>query len=219
MSRNLIWWRGLVLSTVILCIAFAMQASGQNTKTAGFATVDFERIEGEYKVRASLESDLQALQKKLEQQLARRDTMPFLSADEHKELDKLYEKDATNRTADEKKRIDDLEHKSQKQNTDVNALRQKADKDLTDEDRKKIKDAEAQWAKAQQEFAALKEASDNQLRQFVASNAQKLKKDVNEVIKKVAEQKGLLIVFNNQVAPYAAIDITNQVLSELNSKK
>ena len=218
MTRNLLWWRGLVLSTIVLCIALALSASSQDKKTSTFANVDFLRIQNEYKAKAALEGDLQAMQNKLDQALARRDTMPFLSEDEHKELDKLYDKAATARTDVEKKRIDDLEKKSQQLNNEIQALRQKPEKDLTDPDRARIKQAEDQWAKAQQNFASMKEARDNQLKQFVATNSDKLLKDVREAVRKVAEQKGLAIVFNSEVAPYAGIDITTPVLSELNKK-
>ena len=219
MARNLIWWRALVLSTIALCIAFAVGASGQDKKPGVYGIVDFERLQNEYKRKTVLEADLQALRNKIEKRLARRDSMPFLSEDEHKELDTLYEKDATQRTDAEKKRITDLEQKSETNNKEINALRQKPEKDLTDADRARIKQAEEQWQKAQQTFAGLKESGDNELRQFITANTSTLKKDVNEAVKKIAEQKGLAIVFNSEVAPYASVDITAQVLSELNAKK
>ena len=219
MARNLIWWRALVLSTVVLCIVFAVGASGQDKKTAVFGIVDFEKLQGEYKRKVTLESDLEALKTRLDKRLARRDTMPFLSEEEHKELDKLNEKAPTERTDTEKKRVTELEQKSEAVNKEINALRQKPEKDLTDADKARIKQAEEQWQKAQQAFAGHKSAGENELRAFITANTSTLKKDVNEAVRKVAEQKGLAIVFNSEVAPYASADITNQVLSELNSKK
>ena len=219
MERSLIWWRGLVLSTIILCIVFAVGASGQDKKPAVFGIVDFERLQSEYKRKVTLESDLEALKSRLDKRLARRDTMPFLSEEEHKELDKLNEKAPTERTDVEKKRVTELEQKSETVNKEINALRQKPEKDLTDADRARIKTAEDQWQKAQQAFAGHKSAGENELRAFISANTSTLKKDVNESVKKVAEQKGLAIVFNSEVAPYASVDITSQVLTELNSKK
>ena len=219
MERNLIWWRALVLSTIVLCIVFAVGASGQDKKPGAYGIVDFERLQADYKRKTTLESDLQALKSKLEKRLARRDSMPFLTEEEHKELDKLFEKDATQRSDAEKNRIKELEQKSETTNKEVNALRAKPEKDLTDADRTRIKQVDEQWQKAQQTFAGMKEAGDNELRQFIVANTSTLKKDVNEAVKKVAEQKGLAIVFNSEVAPYANVDITAQVLSELNAKK
>ena len=219
MARNIIWWRALVLSTIVLCIVFAVSASGQDKKPGTYGIVDFERLQNDYKKKATLESDLQALRSKLERRLGRRDTMPFLTEDEQKELDKLYDKDATQRTDPEKKRITELEQKSEATNKEISALRQKPEKDLTDADRARIKTVDEQWQKAQQTFAGLKEQADNELRQFITANTATLKKDVNEAVKKIAEQRGLAIVFNSEVAPYASVDITTQVLSELNTKK
>ena len=70
-------------------------------------------------------------------------------------------------------------------------MSKKPEKDLTDPDRARIKQAEEQWQTAQATFAGHKEQGDNELRQFIASNTSTLKKDVNEAVKKVAEQKGL----------------------------
>jgi Skp family chaperone for outer membrane proteins len=213
------WWRMLVLSTIVLCIVFAVSASGQDKKNAVYGIVDFERLQADYKKKTVLEADLQSLKNTLEKRLARRDTMPFLTEEDHKELDKLNEKAATERSDAEKKRIAEIEKKSEDLNKEIQALRQKADKDLTDADRTRIKQAEEQWQKAQQSFAGVRNAGDEELRKFIQANTTTLKKDVNEAVKKVAEQKGLAIVFNSEVAPYASVDITTQVLSELNAKK
>src|SRR5688572_27188492 len=156
MARNLTWWRALVLSTIVLCIVFAVGASGQDKKTAVFGIVDFEKLQGEYKRKVTLESDLEALKNKLERRIARRDVMPFLTEEEHKELDKLNEKAATERTDAEKKRITELEQKSETMSKEVKALQTKPEKDLTDADKTRIKQAEEHWQKAQQAYAAIK---------------------------------------------------------------
>src|SRR5436190_3119453 len=98
MARNVTWWRGLVLATIALCIVFAVGASGQDKKPAVFGIVDFERLQNEYKKKVTLEADLDALKARLERRLARRDSMPFLSEDEQLELDKINEKEVTQRT-------------------------------------------------------------------------------------------------------------------------
>ena len=41
---------------------------------------------------------------------------------------------------------------------------------------------------------------------------------VRAAISKVAEQKGVAVVFNSEVAPYAGNDITPAVVGELNKK-
>jgi Skp family chaperone for outer membrane proteins len=219
MSQSLIWMRCLIMSCVLLCIAFAVRASSATDKGAlVLATVDYAKIQAEYKLKATMESDIKALQGHLTNALNRRESMPLLTEVEQLELDKLYEKEATNRSDAEKKRMEELKDKGEKLGTEIQALRQKDQKDINEADKKKLKEAEDAFVKAQQAFANKKEESSNKLQQLVQQNSDTLLKNVREAIKKVAEQKGLTIVFNSEVAPYAGTDITQPVVSELNKK-
>ncbi|HXG23633.1 MAG TPA: hypothetical protein VNJ09_03685, partial [Chthonomonadales bacterium] len=75
MSQSQTWWRLLVLSTIVLCIVFAANASGQNSKSSNtaFATVDFQKIVNDFKAKAKIESDFQAMKAKFDARLQRRD--------------------------------------------------------------------------------------------------------------------------------------------------
>src|SRR5204863_475348 len=96
------------------------------------------------------------------------------------------------------------------------ALQQKNEKDLTDDDKKRIKAAEEVYAKAQQAFAVMKEDRDRKLREYITTNSESLMKSVRQAVAKVAEQKGLSIVFNSEVVLHAGVDITAPVITELN---
>jgi len=198
----------------------AVSASGGPGKAGGgdFATVDIAKIQNEYKAKATVESDLKALQDKLDGALQRRDAMPFLSDEDHKELDRLKDKDIAMRTDAEKKKIDDLTTKGNTQFSEIKALQQKSDKDLTEADKKRIKEAEDIYVKAQQSFAAMKEDRDKKLKEFITSNSETLLKNVRQAVAKVAEQKSLSIVFNSELVLYAGVDITAPVIGELNKK-
>ena len=52
MEQDLIWWRALVLSTIVLCIVFAVGASGQDKKSGSYGIVDFEKLQADYKRKA-----------------------------------------------------------------------------------------------------------------------------------------------------------------------
>jgi Skp family chaperone for outer membrane proteins len=220
MSQSLLWMRCLILSCVLLSIVFAVRASATDKGNGALvlATVDYAKIQAEYKLKASMESDIKSLQLHLTNALNRRETMPLLSEAEQLELDKLNEKDATTRTDADKKRMDDLTARGNQLGAEIQALRQKDQKDITEADKKKLKDAEEAFVKAQSAFATKKEESSNKLQQLVQENSDKLLKNVREAIKKVAEQKAVSIVFNSEVAPYAGMDITQPVVSELNKK-
>jgi Skp family chaperone for outer membrane proteins len=219
MSQSPVWWRVLVLSTIILCIAFAVNASGQEKKTGNaFATVDFQKVAGEYKNRNTIESELNAMRTRFDAQLARRDNMPFLTEEEHKELDVLMEKDITKRTDAEKKRIEDLLKKGAETSSAIQALRQKPDKDLTANDKTALQDAEQKFVKAQQVYGALKEQLRAQLENKSRGDSEKIIKEIRTAVGKIAEQKGIAMVFDNNVVLYAGVDLTAPVLSELNKK-
>ncbi len=221
MSQTTSWWpRVLILGSITMCTAFAVAATGTPEKNPGaYATVDFAKIQGEYKAKASAETEIRTMQDKLDRQLQRRDSMPFLTEDEQKELDRLTDKDVAQRSDAEKKRIEELTNKGVQLSNEVNALRQKQEKDLTDADKKKIRDAEETYVKAQQTFTAMKESRDTKLREYAQSQSEALMKNVRAAIAHVAEQKGVAIVFNSEVAPYAGVDITSSVVTELNNKK
>lgn len=219
MSQSPIWWRVLVLSTVVMCIAFAVRAGGQGGKPANtLATVDFQKIVSESKLRNSISSELQAMRTRFDKQLARRDNMPFLTEAEQKELDAIDLKDVTARTDAEKKRWDELVKKAGDLSNEIQALRQKPEKDLTDADKKKIQEAEQAFVKAQQQYAALRDQLTNEIQQFEKTNSEKLLKEIRTAVAKIAEPKGITMVFNSEVVLYAGVDLTTQVLAEINKK-
>lgn len=219
MPQASLWGRAIVLATVVLCIAFALAASGGPDKpSASFATVDIKRLESEYKTKATLEGDLAALQTKLDRALTRRQELPLLPEDDHKTLDQLTEKVATAPNDADKKKIDELTKKGLDRNNEIKALQQKQEKDLSDADKANIKGAEEILVKMNATLGSMKDARDNTLRQFINANSERLMKDVREAVKKIAEQKGIAIVFNSEVALYAGQDITTSVLSDLNKK-
>ena len=100
----------------------------------------------------------------------------------------------------------------------IQAIRQKADKDLTDGDKKKLEETEKYFREAQGRLAAMKEDLTAQITQFGKTQTDELMKRFRVSVTKVAEQKGIAIVFSNEVALYAGTDITDTVLNDLNKK-
>src|SRR5690349_2056149 len=110
MSQSTLWMRGLVLSAIFLCIAFAVRAAGAPDKGAiVLGVVDFTQVEKLYKEKAAVESDLKVMQNKLDNALQRRNDLPFLTEAEHSELDALTAKKeaGTTLTDAEKKKVDE----------------------------------------------------------------------------------------------------------------
>lgn len=217
MQRSMLWWRSLVGASIAFGVVVAVNASGQAGKGQSvFGTVDVQRVTAEFKAMKLAQADLTAMQAKFQGRLARRDRMPFLTEEEHTQLDTLYEKDAAARTAAETTQMKDLEDKGAKVTSEIEALRQKPEKDLTDADRTRIKDAESQFLAAKNRFEAAKTDQETKLRDYGAANQEKLTKQFRASVAKIAEQKNVSIIFDSQVAIYAGTDITNQVLADLN---
>jgi Skp family chaperone for outer membrane proteins len=212
-----VWRNVIVLSCVFTGLAFALSANGQDKKAGtGFAIVDVGKLSEGYKARADFESQLRAMQAKLQARLDRRDNMPFLTEEEQLKLDELNEK--ATRTEAENKQMKDLETKNRTVSEEILALRQKPDNMLNDADKAKLAAADKNFREAQGRFTAMRDNLSTQINQFGKSQSEDLMKKVKVSVSKVAEQKGIALVFNSEVALYAGTDITDAVLSELNKK-
>lgn len=220
MSQALAWWRVLALAAIVLCIVFTVGASGQDKKTGGssFATIDFQKVDTDYKAKQASESDIQNMAALFDQMLSRRNEMPYLSEDEQLALDKLMEKRATQTDAD-KAKVKDLQDKGQKANAEIQAIRQKKEADLTEADKQRLKQAGELEDSARRVLASLNENLRNTMKQTTDAKRGELLKQVRAAIKIIAEQKGITIVFDSGVAPYAGTDITQAVVNELNKGK
>ena len=216
MSQPSNWVRGITGAAMVCCLAFALRSSGEQKGGSGFASVDIKKLSEGYKAKNAVEAELKAMQAKFDSQLSRRDNMPFLSEEDHKALDALEEKPVKS-DADLKK-IKEIQDKAKTKSDEIQSLRQKADKDLTAENKAALADADKVFREAQARFSTLKDNLAGQLQSFGASQSDDLMKKIRLAIAKVAEQKGLAIVFNSEIALYAGMDITDPVVNELNKK-
>lgn len=215
MSQSPTWWRVLVISAMVMCIAFALRASGANDKGITFATVDVQKINDNYKLKAVLETQFQQLQAKWQGRLARRQNMPLLTEDEQKQIDAIEEK-GPNQTDADKATLKQLTDKAQQLNNQLVALRQKKESDLTDADKTQLATLEAAIAKASDQYNSMQDQMKAELTNFDNQNSDLLVKNIRAAVAQVAKDKGITIVFNNQVVLFSGVDITDQVLAILN---
>jgi Skp family chaperone for outer membrane proteins len=188
----------------------------ENKAGATFAVVDFQKISAGYKAKDAVETDLRTMQQKFDAQLARRDTMPFLTEDEQKQLDAIYDK-PTKSDADNNK-VKELETKNKQKSEEIEPLRAKKENELNETEKAKLKAASEKLGEAKKRFDQLKEDLTTQLNQFGKSKSETLMTKVKAAISKVAADKSIAMVFTSEVALYAGMDITDQVISELNKK-
>jgi len=221
MTRSMGAWRTMMLAAIVLCIIIAVTATGQGAKSpAGttFATVDVQRVTREYKAMQVAQTELAARQAKANARIQRWLNMPYLSEDELKQLDDIEAKDPASRTAEETAKAKELSDKGMRLTAEIAALMQKSDKDLTDADKQRLRDAEAARSRIQQRVEQIRDQEDTNLRDFGMSNQDRLTQAFRASVKRVAEKRGVAIVFDAQVAIYAGIDVTDEVIKDLNSK-
>ncbi len=217
MLQSLTWWRGLVVAVIGLCLVLAVNASGQDKKGgANFASVDVEKVNADFAARRAIEDQMRALDKRMKDQLDRRNSMPFLSEDEHKQIDAIEAKDAAQKTPADTAKVKELTDKGGKLSADIEALRGTADDKLTQEQKDKLKQAETDFQRAKNQFQALQDEFRATMQKKIDENSDMLMARFREAVKKIGEAKGISIVFNNQVAIYAGTDLTQAVITELN---
>lgn len=217
MPQSLTWWRGLVVAVIGLCLALAVNASGQDKKgNLIFASVDVEKVNNEFIARKTIETQMRALDERLKEQLQRRNSMPFLSEDEHKQIDAIEAKDPSERTAAETAKDKELRDKGARLSSEIDALRAKPDDKLTPEEKDRLKKAESDFQTAKTNFEKLQEEYRSTMQKKIDENTDLLMTRFREAVKKVGEAKGVSIVFSSQVALYAGTDLTAAVIAELN---
>lgn len=221
MTGSMGFWRLLVLGCAGICGVIAVAAFGQGSRPAasgGFGTVDVQRVTKDYKAMQMAQRELEARQIRANARIQRRISMPFLTDEEHKQLDEIEAKEPASRSAAEVAKAKELSDKGMRLSGEIAALAQKPDSELTEADRQRMKDAESARTRVEGQIGAIREEEDAKLREYGMSNQERLTKEFRAAVKRVAEKRGLSIVFDVQVAVFAGADITDDVIKDLNSK-
>ncbi|HVK05131.1 MAG TPA: OmpH family outer membrane protein [Armatimonadaceae bacterium] len=193
-------------------------ARAQNNPAAAaaptFGMIDVGKILNDSKARQAAATELQQFQQALVGILRRMDqgTARFLEEAEVMELGKLYEKTA--QTDADKKRISDLEQKGDLSKGQLTRLQNVASP--TPEQNKELQDLADRQEKGAAHLQKYADSLDKQLKDRERSINTKMMDDVKTAVAKVAKQKNLAAVFTGDVAIYAPVDITNDVLKEIN---
>ena len=222
MSEPKIGLRTIVLACIVLCITVTMQgARAADDKTTGLkvASVDIVKLNSDY---IAFNKNSKVLSDKLQANLTVLRTMQqhmLLVEADHKALADLLVAEATQQGGlnpaqkDQKQKLLD---KSKALGLEFNELQQKKVGELQPQDKDKINgfirsqtEGEARIQKLQQEMSETLQAED-------AKNKTAALKGVRDAISKVAKDKGISVVFSNDVVWFADNDITEAVLKDLN---
>ena len=213
MKRNYFITAGICLLTIVTGLTLTSR-TGVSQNAGSFASVNIGKCVADSKVQLANVNEMQAMQGRFNtvlQQLEQNGAM-FLSLSEAQELSKLYEKPST--TAEEKKRIAALEAIAGKKIADLKVL--DTTPTLTEAQKKQLEDLSAQQENGKKMLQGFVDAYKEQMDKRDFELSQKFDSDLRSAITKVAQDKGIALVFDNKVAVYAGTDITNDVLKAIN---
>ncbi len=199
----------------VLCVGSSTVgvAAPPATGTPVFGSVDFQKVLNAYNKKADQETVFQAKEQQLQGVFQTEEANAMLSADDQKQLSTLLQK--ANQTDPDKAQITALEAKSQKDAQALATLQQT--QTPTDADKTQL----SQLTQEKQAGAeALQDVADSFKQQLDDENAkltQQLADDVRAAVGSIAQQKGLTVVFDSQLAVYTPNDITQAVITKLNA--
>jgi len=202
------------LALTLFCTGFsAVTASAATAQSAPvFGSVDIQKVLANTSKQTAIDAQLNVLKTKLTNEIKEQAANSMLSATDQQELGTLLGK--SNPTDQDKSRISILEGQAQKDATDLATLQQVKNptSDQTTELNRLTKegqDATGILQGVNDDYSAQLRAESDKLTAQLAAT-------VRAAIADVAQQKGLSVVFDAQVALYTANDITDDVTKRLN---
>lgn len=196
--------------------ALAPAAFAQKGATSGpaFGSVDSDQVLSESKARqqdiAVLNGMVQGLREVM--QKVQESGGRFLSEAEIKEMADLYQKRTP--TDAEKKRLTDLEAKAKEKSDLKRRIENTAAP--TDEQKKQYADLNDLEQKSQGTLKNLNDDFSRTVNNKDIELSNKTILGIRQAVAKVAQEKGLAVVFDSKVAIYTANDITQDVIKAIN---
>lgn len=205
---------GLMVSLLATAAPAAFAQQNAPASAPKFGSVDIDQVVAESNARKKEIGDRNVFIRNLNGVMQRLQTgsARFLNEAEMKELAGLYEKETP--TDAEKKRIAGLESLAEQRGSQLVSLQNTAN--LNDTQRKQLTDLTESQQRGEQSMKAVADGLRERLEQRDVQNINKILLDIKGVIGKVAQEKGLTVVFDSKVAVYTANDITADVVKQLN---
>jgi Skp family chaperone for outer membrane proteins len=222
MSESRTGFYAVVLACIGLCTIATLQGAraGQDkTGVLKVASVDLGRMNTEY---ASFNKNIKALMDKNNANVTAFQALqqnPLLSEAEHQQLFDLMLAEGTQQgglNAQQKDQKQKLLDKSRTMSQEFFSLQEKKVADLQPQDKEKLNT----YFRSQTEATARLQKMQGQTGELLRGEAEKNQttaiKTMRDTIGKIAKEKGISVVFSNEVVWFADNDITDAVLKELN---
>ena len=203
---------GAVAIALAPSLAAARPASAAPAGMPAFGSVDIQKLQTESSRKAKYDTDLHALADRLNTAFTKQTASIMLIKAEQTDLGGLLSK--VNPTESDNTRVAVLQSKATKSAQELTDLQQA--KAPTPADTARIASLTTQYDAGK---AALQEIGDGyqaQLKTLQEKDNTEFTQSVKEAISAVAQQKGLSVVFDSNIAVYTTNDITADVVKRIN---
>jgi Skp family chaperone for outer membrane proteins len=213
--------RAMMLAAALICSLFTAPGAHAQDKSGGIkiATVDGNKLAQEYKYTQTAMAELQKFNQDVVTELNSWDQHRYLEEADQRKLGLIAVKEAnkTELTKDEKDLKTKLEDASKRLFDEYLALQTKQNAAPAEVDR--LKALTRMEGDTQKRIKDRQAAGQEELSKRDADMRKKISADVKTAIGKVAKAKGVNVVFSSDVAYYCDVDLTEDVLKDLNSGK
>lgn len=212
--RKPAFWPWLVALGLLLGWFLTRPAGmAQSQPALPIGVVDMQRIVKEYQRLVQEDKAFKEFARNLEEDLRARLTVRLLSPPEQEEYLRLWKK-GPQATAEEQKRLRELEEKAKQAERRLEELSQKPDPSPQEKQdlerlRKAALEAQGRLEQLQQEYQ-------RQLEERNRTVSEQLDRNIRNAISFVAGAKNLPLVLDREAVLFGGVDITNEVLAELN---
>jgi Skp family chaperone for outer membrane proteins len=205
------------ISTLTLVLGSQQPACAAPAPTGAaalFGSVDIQKVIAGYSKKAELDANLQTTAQQYDDAFQTEQKANMLSSEDQKKLSGLLLE--ANAPDADKKSAQALEDKSTKDAQALTALQQQHD--LSDADKAQLSSLTAEQTSGQQALQDIADFYKTELDKKNGELSAQIAGIIRAAVADVAQQKGLAVVFDSQVAIYSANDVTQAVITKLNSK-
>jgi Skp family chaperone for outer membrane proteins len=214
----MIRYRGLIPALVILSLGAAVTlarpgstAPSRSSATLPVGFVDIDEVAEKSVVGQNAQNEAKALQKKLQDQLDKKQQVALLTPEQQSELEKLQAKTQTSDA--EKARIAELTGATAKLEKELMELQTKTTP--TAEESNRIKELTSRKQSAIQRLSGDVEKAQIELRENGAQIMRSLQERIMKAVEETARAEGLAMVVHKEARLYGGVDITDAVVSRL----
>ena len=205
----------MTLGAAALALAPSMLARPAQAAPSGmplFGSVDIQKLQSQSSKKAKYDADLHALADRLNTAFTTQTASIMLSKAEQTELGGLLSK--ANPTDTDRARIAALQGQASKAAQDLTDLQQV--KTPTPADTARIAALTTQYDNGKAALSEIGDGYQAQLKALQDKDNAEFTQSVKEAIAAVAQQKGLAVVFDSNLAVYTTNDITEDVVKRIN---